>query len=110
MKKLMLIMLIIALWSINAAGMDVTLSWDSNDDASYYKIFYGDKSGDYRYNTPNIKESSFTITGLEDKQYFFSVKAYNECGNSSEFSDEVTNQIPGKITGVIMQTCITYEQ
>jgi len=90
--------------------MDVTLSWDNNEDASYYKVYYGIGPGDYSAETDKIDSNTHTVTGLENRQYFFAVRAFNDCGNASDFSDEVTNAIPGKVSSVVIQTCTTYEQ
>jgi len=77
--------------AVMAAAMDVTLQWDPNDEADYYVVYYGTESGTYNQNSENIPSPtvSHTVTGLPETTWYFSVKAFNQCGNSSDFSDEI---------------------
>lgn len=110
-KSLIFLILLLSMPVLSNA-MDISLRWDNNKDADYYIISYGDSPGNYINKTAQIQSpaTTYTFTGLEDKTYYFAVKAYNSCGNSSEFSDEVSNGVlPGRVSKVIVETCVTYE-
>lgn len=99
-------------FSTISVAMDATLKWDDNPDADYYIISYGTSPGDYTNTTAKINKptTEYIFSGLPETTHYFAVKAYNTCGNSSDFSDEVSNgPLPGKVTSVIVQTCVTYE-
>lgn len=71
-----------------------TLAWDFNDCADYY-IIYRRKAGeaDYTWCSSEIQAPTleYKLGGLvPGVTYYFSVKAFNVFGNSSDFSDEVT--------------------
>lgn len=92
MKKFLLMLLIMLFVSISAYGEDVTLQWDENVDASHYVVHWGEEVGNYTDYSPQITGLSHVITGLPDgKKMYFVVKAYNSCGNSSDFSDPISN-------------------
>ncbi len=77
---------------VKSYALDVTLSWDPNEDADYYVVYYGTESGNYTMNSGQIMVPTveYTVTGLDSAIWYFAVKAFNECGNSSDFSDEVS--------------------
>ena len=81
---------------VRSSAMDVTLEWDRNTDADYYVVYYGTESGKYVQSSPEIPQVpvdqpsvQHTVAGLADSIWYFSVKAFNVYGNSSDFSDEV---------------------
>lgn len=86
-----------ALWTgfliVKANAMDVTLQWDTNEDADYYVIYYGTTTGNYTQNSQNITAPiiQHTLSGLSQTIWYFSVKAFSSCGNSSDFSDEIVH-------------------
>lgn len=77
--------------AVKVSAMDLTLSWDTNEDAEYYVVYYGQTSGNYTHNSENISAPAveYTVKNLMDTEWYFSVKAFNSCGNSSDFSDEI---------------------
>lgn len=92
MKQVIMTCLFILI-TTQAYCKDVTLSWDKNDDASYYIIYYGTSSLDYTVSTEAIVEEQYTVHDLtDDVKYYFAVKAFNDCGNSSDFSEEVSTE------------------
>lgn len=105
--KLIYTLVILLVLSFNVYAIEATVQWDVNTDADYYVVYWGETSGDYTNNSENINKdvTTFTVTGLEDKLYYFAVKAFNSCGNSSDFSDEVTNKLVKAMTGVSTQGC-----
>ncbi len=72
-------------------ALDVTLQWDTNEDAEYYVVYYGKESGNYTGESDKIYAPAVecTVKNLESVSWYFAVKAFNSCGNSSDFSDEV---------------------
>lgn len=96
MKKMFVLTLyfIFALSSL-ATAEDVSLSWDLNSDADYYVVYFGTASGEYSQETEPITETTTTIEIFSAGTWFFSVKAFNCYGNSSDFSDEVSTILTG---------------
>ena len=71
-------------------GYDVSLSWDTNPDATFYKVFWGQNSREYTNESEVVTSTRYLVEGLPSGvTYYFAVRAYNDCGNFSEFSDEV---------------------
>ena len=112
MKKVILFLICISVFLTNvcfAADKTVSLQWDHNQDADYYIVYWGTEPGTYTKETPKIviptQTADILITDVvEDQTYYFAVKAYNEYGNSSDFSQEVSvkygTRIPEIPTGV----------
>jgi hypothetical protein len=69
------------------------LQWDANDDAEYYVVYWS--TGPDSFSDENSIEVPADETFLElmpspnNEEYYFTVKAFNECGNSSDFSEPV---------------------
>ncbi|MBU1168839.1 MAG: PKD domain-containing protein, partial [Proteobacteria bacterium] len=83
--------LILHMLAVRANALDVGLQWDTNNDAEYYVVYYGTDSGNYTAETEQIPapQIQYAFSGLADTTWYFAVKAFNSCGNSSDFSDEV---------------------
>ena len=116
MKKLILLIVLMAvLLSSKCFAMDLTVQWDENADAEYYIIYWGDAPRaevPYTNHTGQVQKGTteYVFKGLEEKTYYFGIKAFNSCGNSSDFSTEVSNGVlPGVVSSVIVKTCVTYE-
>lgn len=67
------------------------LRWDANPDADYYVVYFGATSHNYTQNSTKIptETTEYTLPILSEGTWYFSVKAFNEFGNSSDFSDEL---------------------
>lgn len=79
-----------------AAGPKLT--WDANEDAEYYIVYRGESPGIYTWesnpiNVP-VTEMELLPLNLPPGTYYFSVKAFNGCGNSSDYSDEIVYVVP----------------
>lgn len=110
--KLLFLILVIMLMPIlaaNAAEKNVTLEWDENADADSYVVYWSRTSGEFTDVANTLKigkvtSATVTILDVQDGDYYFAVKAFNSCGNSSDFSDEVLltyqSTPPEKPTGV----------
>lgn len=75
----------------------LTLAWDPSDDPTVdrYVVYWGTRSGDYPENSDErghiipAHTTTYRVTGLaSSRTYFFAVKAVNDRGLSSDFSDE----------------------
>lgn len=77
----------------------VTLSWSANseNDLAGYKIYFGTSSGIYSAaGSPAIigNTTTYTVTGLQrNTTYFFALSAYDNAGNESALSAEVSRSI-----------------
>jgi len=87
-------------FSLSTIGyaLDVTLEWDPRDpdtqpDLDHYVVFWGTSSESYTSDSGNIDEGQtiYSATGLSDgTTYFFAVKAYDDQGRESDYSNEVS--------------------
>lgn len=81
-----------------------TISWDQNPDADYYIVYtkpLGSNDSEYTPASEQIRGLSYEFKGLNDGETFdVSVKAFNVCGNGSNFSDSIilTGYNAGSIT------------
>ena len=95
MKTLMYTIITIILISSNAYSATVTVGWDPNEDADYY-VVYMKKSGEtedkFVVAADNVTTTEAIITLPDvDQINDYSVKAFNTCGNSSDFSDIISH-------------------
>lgn len=104
MKKIFAFLLLFVglLVSLSYAD-DAVLEWDDNSDADYYVVYWSTDPGSF--DTENSMEipADFNFVELEDspngQTYYFSVKAFNSCGNSSDFSETVySKHIPSDVS------------
>ena len=83
---------------------------DNNSDASYYIVYQSLNSGDYvgatetKVIVPLTTVDILIVNAVEEQTYYYAVKAFNDCGNSSDFSEEVSvkygTRIPDTPTNV----------
>jgi len=64
-------------------------------DLAGYNIYYGTSSGNYTEtaNLANPNTTEYTIDNLSPNTYYFAVTAYDEMGNESDYSNEVSKTI-----------------
>jgi phosphodiesterase/alkaline phosphatase D-like protein len=86
-------------WRASAIAADASLSWDANTESNLagYKVYYGTSSGNYGPPVDVGNQTSFTVTGLNGLIYFFAVTAYNDSGDESGYSTEVSKNF-GDVT------------
>ena len=81
-----------------AAPKGATISWQANteSDLSGYRVYYGTKSQTYTKSVFVDKtKTNYTFPRLrKGVTYYFSVKAIDDAGNGSDFSQEVSKKIP----------------
>ena len=73
-------------------ALDVSLEWDhpNPQQVSHYIVFWGLSSEDYSQESNEIYDTTCTITSLSEDIYYFAVKAYDDQGRGSEYSNEVS--------------------
>jgi hypothetical protein len=81
-------------------GSSATITWTAVNDATHYTIFYGTTPGDWKYSVLNTgKVTSFTIGALDpSKQYYFEVRAVNNCAPSDPPTSIGGGQVLGAST------------
>ena len=82
---------------------NTTLSWDTPTnntdgteltDLAGYKVYYGTSSGVYDNVIDVADVTTYTLTDISPATYYFAVTAYDELGNESDYSNEVSKTIP----------------
>jgi hypothetical protein len=82
-----------------ASATSVDLAWDAVNASNLagYKVHYGLASGNYTATKDVGEPTTTTISGLEaGKTYYFAATAYDQDGNSSDFSNEVSHAVPDR--------------
>lgn len=90
-----------SLTSVVRNGSSATLTWTKVNLADHYVISYGLTPGNWTFGVPNTGNvTTFTINGLDPNvQYFFAVRAVNNCMPSDESS---SGQVLGSATGQVL--------
>jgi fibronectin type 3 domain-containing protein len=75
----------------NAYAAQVTLAWDTSDEAAGYKIYYGTASNTYTSVVDVGPNLTYTFTDLPDgNTYYFAATAYDATYLESDFSTEIS--------------------
>jgi len=74
-----------------ASAANVTLAWDANQESDLkgYILYYGTSSGQYTSNIDVGNVTQYTTPDLQDGTYYFTVTAYNEADDESDYSVEL---------------------
>lgn len=71
------------------------LTWDQNEDADSYRVYWSPDDEDFSEEDSLELPSDVLSLELQESEngkiYYFKVKAFNSCGNSSDFSDVVAS-------------------
>ena len=98
------LVLVFAFLAFSAPLFADTLVWDKNPDAVYYTIYirdFGQTDADYKVLREKITELSYPlITTTINKDFEYSIKAFNEYGSSSDFATPVRYN-PYKVKNVM---------
>lgn len=100
MKKYILSILIVLLMAVSAHGREVTLQWDSNSeqDINSYVVYWGTETGNYTTTSIDMGDdiglnTSYVVELPDDEQvYYFAVKAVDDSGLESDYSNEVNTE------------------
>jgi hypothetical protein len=79
------------------AATNITLTWDKNTetDLAGYVVYTGTASGSYTETLDVGNMNSVDISGLQEgATYYYAAKAYNTSGLYSEYSNEVSYNVP----------------
>lgn len=98
-NRVILFLCALILFSQTVHAQDAILEWDENSDADYYVVYWSTDSGSFTEENSMEIPADMTFLELKDsdggQEYYYSVKAFNACGNASDFSDTVkTAHIP----------------
>jgi len=88
-----LIILFTLILTSKVCSGDLVISWNPNleEDLKGYKIHYGTSSGNYNTIIDVKNVTTYTVTNfVEGNNYYFALTAYDNAGNESEYSDEVS--------------------
>lgn len=76
--------------SVSGRYKSLQVSWAKMKDTESYRVFYKKKGADTYQNVSDIKETSYLITGLEDREtYYIYVTGVNEIGESPRSLESV---------------------
>lgn len=99
-----ILMLIFTILFFSEKSRAATLTWDPNPDAEYYVVYCSTVAGDWNvvHTTTSATAVSLDLSTVTFKggplspgvNYSFAVKAFNACGNSSDYSDSLAYLIP----------------
>lgn len=95
MKKL--ISLLLCLFCVDALAYSVSLVWDANSepDLAGYRLYYGTSSRSYNITNDVRNVTTTTVSNLvAGVTYYFAVTAYNTSDMESDYSNEVSYQVP----------------
>ncbi len=99
----------ITFFLVHAEGLAapaINLQWDTNPetDISSYELSYGTSAGIYTATVNVGKTPSATVTGLNaGSTYYFVVAAYNQEGQKSPASAEISYQLPAPTPDYVSQ-------
>lgn len=91
-----LIALLILLMPVTVCAATINFSWDANTetDLAGYRMYQSNESGVYDMDTPVAEiaetETTYTLPDVTDGTYFWVLTAYDNAGNESDPSNEVT--------------------
>lgn len=92
-KRVMLLLGSLILLAHTAYAADAILEWDENSDADYYVVYWSTDPDHFTEENSVDIPGDLTFVELKDapdgQVYYYAVKAFNTCGNSSDFSDMV---------------------
>lgn len=89
--KVIIFILILISYSINAFAFRVTLKWDANaeGDLAGYRLYYRTFDGEYNFDVPSWDGNNITCEVILSDPGCFVVIAYDTSNNVSEVSNEV---------------------
>jgi hypothetical protein len=74
----------------NARAARITLTWDAENGASGYKIYYGTESDSYTTSVDVGNVTTYPLTLADGHQYYLAATAYDSGKLESNFSNEIS--------------------
>lgn len=93
----LIILAMIVLFPMSGIAASIRVSWNPNTDLDLagYKLYYGTGARNYTSSVNVGNVTTYQITNLDTgRTYYVAVKAYDNAGNESVYSDEVSAYIP----------------
>ena len=93
-------------WPSGAYPAEVKLAWDPNADPDLagYKVYYGDSSRNYGSSVVAGNRTDTAVGELQEgRTYYFAATAYDIYGNESDYSEEVSYEVPRSNSAPIAQ-------
>jgi len=106
MKRLYMIVCFLCLLAVPANAASVKLAWDPLDVPDLtvvgVKIHYGTATATYdQIHDAGLNTTTATVEGLTQAiTYFFVAQAYDQLGNVSPYSNEVSTRIPADVESI----------
>lgn len=92
-KRVILLLCALIFLANTTYAQDAMLEWDENSDADYYVVYWSRTPNNFTEENSTQIPADMTFIEMEDsfdgREYYFTVKAFNSCGNSSDFSEMV---------------------
>lgn len=92
-ERVILLLCTLILLAHTAYAKEAILEWDENSDADYYVVYWSNDPDHFTEENSMEIPVDLTFVELNDapdgRTYYYAVKAFNTCGNSSDFSDTV---------------------
>ncbi len=88
----------------NADAAQVTLAWDSSTGSKVvgYRLYYGTVHGSYAYYLDVGNTTSYDLSRLSTgATYYFALTGYDDAGDQSSYSNEVSYTVPSACTYAI---------
>jgi hypothetical protein len=82
----------LAVTMLQSGGASVSLAWDASPSPNItgYKVYYGNASRSYGTPVTIGNVLTYTVTGLTPNTWYFAVTAFDNSGNESGYSNEVS--------------------
>lgn len=96
LRNALFIVLAVLFLAIPAFAADINFGWDANKESDLvgYRLYQSQTPGTYQLDNPIAEipkgSETYTVGGLTDGTYFWVLTAFDQAGNESEASDEVT--------------------
>jgi hypothetical protein len=98
-------------FAVPAMAGSIALSWDPTPGATGYNVYYGTQPGNYNSAPVTTSSTSTTVNGLQDcTTYYLAVKAFNQLGESEEFSNELSGWSRPGITSATPSSAMQGDQ
>jgi hypothetical protein len=92
-SRFICLMIFLSFFSAMAYADNIDLIWDAKEGADYYVVYWSTDPANYSEENSYEVSADVTLLQLVDspngEEYYYSVRAFNDCGSSSDFSEPV---------------------